>query len=198
MKLAHRAIILIKPCHMKKLSSLFLLYFLCLTSLISQSSRDKNHETVNNNWLIHNSNEFAIHYPDSFELHSSGKMGTLFYLISKQTSPFDKFRENINLITEDLSEYKIDLKEYIELSEKQLMDIISASDFIDKKLIFAHGKEFYRVIYGLNQNSLTLKIMQYIWVINKKAYVLTYSAEVDQFDNYKPICEAIMDSFIFK
>jgi serine/threonine-protein kinase len=183
---------------MKKIISFLYLCLICITNLSSQSSKDKNPEVINNNWLIYNSNEFAIQYPDSFELHTSKEMGTLFYLLSKQSSPFDKFRENINLITEDLSEYKIDLKEYIELSEKQLLGIISESDFIDKKLISAHGKEFYRVIYGLSQNSLNLKIMQYIWVKNKKAYVLTYSAEVEQFANYKPTCEAIMDSFIFK
>lgn len=53
-------------------------------------------------------------------------------------------------------------------------------------------------IYSGKQGMFDLQFEQYYWVINKKAYVLTLTCTIEQFDNYQEIGEAIMDSFEVK
>lgn len=169
--------------------NLFFVFYLVSLSLCGQS------KTGNPDWLTLEETEFSVSYPREWELVQSGQMGTSFILFAKQSSAQDQFRENVNLLIQNLAGMKIDLDKYVEISEGQIKTMITNGNIIESKRIVENGSSFHKEIYTGDQGVLKLKFEQYYWVKKEKAYVLTFTAEVNQFDNYKGIGEEILKSF---
>jgi hypothetical protein len=142
-----------------------------------------------------NENGYSIQYPDSWDLDKSGQMGTSFILFSKPSSAIDQFRENVNLIVQDLSGKNINLDKYVEISEGQIKTMITNGNIISSKRLKSNGIEFQNVIFTGNQGNYNLKFEQYYWVSKQRAYVLTLTCEVNEFENYKTTAEKILNSF---
>lgn len=152
------------------------------------------------NWNTLDGTDYSIQYPDSFELNQSGQMGESFILFSKHTSEEDPFRENINLLVQDLTGQNndIDLDKYVELSEGQVQSMLTDGNIIESKRLTTDSKEYHKIIYTGKQDELDLKWLQYYWVGNNKAYVLTLTCEENQYDAYATVGEKIMNSFRLK
>jgi hypothetical protein len=130
-------IIISKP---KKTNMRRFVYFFPIFLSISfiacgQNIKKENQVKVSENWKVLDEAAFAIHYPDTFELDRSGLMGMSFILFSKQISGNDLFRENINLIIQDLKGYNINFDQHVEISEKQVSTIITEGKIIESKRI---------------------------------------------------------------
>lgn len=60
-------------------------------------------------------------------------MGTRFVLYFNKATPNDLFRENINLMIQDLSGLTINLDNYVKISEEQIKTLITAGQLIESK-----------------------------------------------------------------
>jgi len=149
-------------------------------------------------WKTLNNSEFSINYPKNWELNSSGQMGTRFIIFSQLTDKNDQFKENVNLIIQDLTGYDFDLNKYVELSENQIKTMITESNILINKRITKNKKEYQKIIYTGRQGVYDLKFIQYYWLENNKAYVLTFTAEVNEFTKFKKTSENILNSFKLK
>ena len=149
-------------------------------------------------WKSLNEANYSIHYPDTFDLDMSGQMGVSFILFSKVISPQDMFRENVNLLVQDLTGQNIDLDKYVDISEDQIKTMIIEGNLLDSKRLTGSNNEYHRLVYTGKQGQYDLKWQQFYWVKNKKAYVLTLTCEANQYDNYVSVGEKIMKSFILK
>lgn len=76
--------------------------------------------------------------------------------------------------------------------------MVTNGNLLESKRLSANGTEFQRVIYSGDQGVYKLKTEQYYWIKNTKAYVLTLTCEINQFDTYKETGEKIMNSFRLK
>ena len=146
-------------------------------------------------WKTLSENDFKIEYPDNWELNRSGLMGTKFILFSKLSKSTDKFRENINLIIQDLTGSNITLDKYVEISENQIRTLVTNGKIIESKRVSDNEFEYHKMVYTGKQGAFDLKFIQYFWVLDNKAYVLTFTAEITEFDNFVQIGERIMNSF---
>lgn len=151
-----------------------------------------------NEWDFLNEKDYSIQYPEKWDLNKSGQMGTSFILFSQLTSKNDKFKENVNLIIQDLTGHNIDLNKYVEISEGQIKTMITDGNIISSNRIKNKVTEFQKVIYTGKQGIFNLKFEQYYWVQHDKAYVLTLTCEVNEFKNFKDIGEKMLDSFKIK
>jgi len=149
-------------------------------------------------WKTLNNSEFSINYPKNWELNSSGQMGTRFIIFSQLTDKNDQFKENVNLIIQDLTGYDFDLNKYVELSENQIKTMITESNILINERITKNKKEYQKIIYTGRQGVYDLKFIQYYWLENNKAYVLTFTAEVNEFTKFKKTSENILNSFKLK
>ena len=153
---------------------------------------------IQDNWKSLDEADYSIQYPDTFQLDKSGQMGMSFILLSKQTSQQDLFKENINLIIQDLSGQNINLDKFVEISEGQIMTMITDGVLIESQKLTKDNKKFQRVIYTGKQGQYDLKWQQLYWVENKKAYILTLTCEANQYENYLSVGENIMKTFTIK
>ncbi len=172
---------------MNKLMSIFTITFL----LIINSSNIYGQTQ----WKTLDNKNFSIMYPATWDLNSAGLMGTKFIILSPLSNSNDKFQENVNLITQDLTGLNVPLDKYVETSENQIKTLLSNGKLLESKRISDNNSEYHILVFTGKQGIFNLKFMQYFRIINNKAYVLTYTAEINQYDKFLPIAKKIMDSF---
>jgi len=141
---------------------------------------------------------YTLKYLSTFDLDESGQMGTKFIIFAKLESPEDAFRENVNLIVQDLKGMDLNLDKYTQLSEEQVKTMVTNSKLIESKRIKTDKDEYHIINYTGDQGMYHLHFEQWYRVLNDKAYVLTFTAEQSQYERYQSFCETVMNSFRIK
>lgn len=149
-------------------------------------------------WDTYNANLYAINYPTSWSLDTSGQGGTKFVFLSPAESDGDAFKENVNLIIQDLKGYNLDLNGYTKLSTEQVKTMITNSKILESKRVKQGATEYHKIIYTGDLQTYHLTFEQYYWVVNDRAYVLTFTAEQTKFKTYQAVGEKILNSFVLK
>jgi len=147
-------------------------------------------------WVVLDQPDFTISYPRNWTLDQTGKMGTAFVLFSEQIN--SDFRNNVNLIVQDLNGLGYDLDKYVTLSEGQVKTMITNSQIIESKRLRSASGEFQEVVFTGEQGIFHLKWMQRYWVKGAKAFVLTFTASEATYDQYKQVGEKMLESFKLK
>lgn len=110
----------------------------------------------------------------------------------------DKFKENVNLIIQDLSVYNIDLDAYTSISEQQLKNAVTNFKLIESKQIKTDKDLYHHIIYEGQRGIFKLQFQQQYRVKNNKAYVLTYTAEQQSVKCFNEVATNILNSFRLK
>jgi hypothetical protein len=164
----------------------------------AQTTNQNSQNPNQNGWKMLDQKEYSIQYPGDWELSTSGQMGTTFMILSARSSDQDQFRENVNLLIQDLSGQNINLDKYVEISEGQIKTMITDGNIIESKRLNLNGLTFHKEIYTGRQGIYNLKIEQYYCVERQKAYILTLTCEVKEFEKFKDTGERILNSFKLK
>jgi hypothetical protein len=168
--------------------------FLSYTFLLTLTSWGQKTET---GWKVLNQTNFSIQYPANWDLDQTGYQGTTFQIFSELTSIEDPFRENVDLIIHDLRGTTIYLDKFVRMSESKFPTILTNYNLIESKRI-KDKSEYHKMIFTGDKGNLKLKFEQYIWMKGIKCYVLTFTSEQTQFDNYQLTGEKILNSFKIK
>lgn len=174
-------------------------YTFLLVALVSCTQKQKpSEESVSTDWKTYTSSKYSIGYPTTWDLDESGRMGMAIQVLAQQGSPEDLFRENVNLVIQDLKKLPIkDLKQYTEYSLAQIKTMMENSHVVSDERISRNGQDCQRVVFNSEQDGMRFTFEQYYLIQKKKAYVLTLTCEADSFDTYSPIGESILASFSF-
>lgn len=148
-------------------------------------------------WKTLSELNYNITYPSAWELNQSKVSGTNFILFARGTVD-GKFRENINLLIQDLTGKGITLDKYVEITEQQIATMLNNAKIISSKRMKTATGEYHEIIYSGDQASFSLKWKQYYWVIGEKAYVLTFTGTQATYDSFLPTADKVMNSFAFK
>lgn len=149
-------------------------------------------------WESLDKEQYSIKYPMSWELSTAGEMGTEFFIFSPQSSDQDPFRENINLMIQDISAYNINMDAYIEASVEKIKKIITDCKLLSSERIETDNDEYHRLVYNGKQGVFNLRFEQYLWVLDGDAYILTFTSEKAKFKKYKTVGQTILNSFDIK
>lgn len=169
-----------------------------LSSIFACGQTNKQARATDAGWKKYEATNYSIQYPREWELDVSGAMGALLILLSPVESDKDQFRENVNLIVQDLSGHDINLDKFAEISEGQIKTLITNSELIESKKMKNNSQEYHKIIYSGDQGVYHLKYEQYYWVKNNNAYILTLTCEINKFTDYLKTGEQILNSFMFK
>jgi hypothetical protein len=165
---------------------------------ISNQQQIADKPATNSNWKQLDKPNYSIQYPGDWELEQSGTMGSVFAILAPLESKEDKFRENVNLVVEDLKGQSIDLDRYAELAKGQLKSTMTNFNLVESKKNTNGTREYFKVIFTWNYEKFQLKVEQYYWVVDGKAYVLTFTSEQAKFANFSETGEKILNTFTFK
>lgn len=139
-----------------------------------------------------NRNGYQIFYSDNLRLDETGRNGSEFYLFTQKENAEDNFAENLNLMTQNLETLNIDLNKFVEITENQIKD---NGKLIESKRVTINGNECQILVYEATMNGMELKFLQYDFVKNNRAYFLTYSAKINDFEKYLAEMEMVIKSF---
>lgn len=139
---------------------------------------------------------YSINYPESWILQDNVGNGIEFFLLTKKTDAKDSFSENLNLIIQNIESLNLDLDKYVGITENQFKD--NKAKVLINKRNKNKFNDFHVFVFEANVNGNDLKFMQYIFIENNKAYVLTFSATLANFDRYIAEMQKAMNSFTLK
>ena len=170
------------------------LFTLALLVLITSAKS----QTKESAWFSLKDKSYTLRYPNNWELDQTGQGGTSFILLSVLEDAYDKFRENVNLIVQDVKGKNIDLAKFTEISTEQIKTMIPNSKIISSELEKRKSGEYRRIVYTCDQGKFHLQFEQRYWVINNKAYILTFTAEETKYANFIGTATKILESFTIK
>ena len=145
--------------------------------------------------ITHRADNFSIAYPLLWELNTEGGYGTKFFLFSPLTSSADQFRENINLIIEDVSKQNMTLADYTIASKQQIKNGMPDAEFLESNTLQAQGIDYQRIVYTATQQPYKLEFEQWYFIVKGQAYILTFTAETAQFKTYQKQAEEVLSTF---
>lgn len=149
-------------------------------------------------WVTHETDQYSITYPSNWTIDSSGLMGTKFFLFSVASDSEDNFKENVNLITQDLTGYDVAMDELVKSSEDMIGRLITDANIVLSQRKTHQGQEYHQMVYTGKQGIMDLKFAQCYWLINHTVYVLTFTCERGQYDNFQALADQILTSFTVK
>ncbi|MBC7417324.1 MAG: hypothetical protein H7325_04120 [Pedobacter sp.] len=122
----------------------------------------------------------------------------IFGLYSPRESESDQFSENINLVSDSLSNGIVSLDEYILFSEKQIRsNAINLKEFSVKSLSSDDWGEYGNVTFKMTYGSFQLVTMQWYFCVNRKVLVLTFTAQDSASSEIIDLGKKIIQSFLF-
>lgn len=153
-------------------------------------------------WKKYDGKAFSISSPSNWERTKNLTEDTFIFKSIKESSS-DKFQENFNVIIQDLSSQKMSLEDYSKLTYNQVKQAVGENYISQYKNVSLSNQEAKEMSYILPSNPernqfMNLKVWQK-WIIkDDRAYVLTFTAQKEKFDNYVKIAEEMFTSFIVK
>ena len=165
------------------------LFSLALTILISSPAFSQDEKVKK--W---DTDKYYVEIPANWSFDGSGANGTKFMMYSPSDGEGDTFKENINLIVQDSSAQPMSLDDYTELSLTQYMSMgVTVSENVQTA-----NPMRQKLVLSTEQGGYKLRLVQYYWMIDDHAYVLTLTCLQDEHDDYWEAGIKAMDSFKVK
>ncbi|NER36678.1 MAG: trypsin-like serine protease [Oscillatoria sp. SIO1A7] len=151
--------------------------------------------------LYENSNQkIKIKYPQAWRLEELNRKNSIIKLTEivsfapprRAEAPFTE----VTITAEEFSE-PLTLDEYREVAAKEVKKF-SGYNVTTKDKITLGGQPAYKIYYSRDDGDKRLKVVQAFAVRgSNRAYVITYTAELDKHDSFLKEVEAMIDSFQF-
>lgn len=142
-------------------------------------------------WKTATTDSYSVKYPRGWELDMTARMGTLFFIFAPPTSANDKFKENLNLMTEDVSTYNVTLDKYVDGSKGSVTNALKNAKFQSDTKEKINGRECRHLMYTGEQKDFDLQFEAYIFMVRNRAYIFTFTGEQKNYNIYsKTVREA--------
>jgi hypothetical protein len=122
--------------------------------------------------------------------------GAAVIFISPKTNNLDYFRENVNIVVQDLTDVAISLQSYTDLVLDQMARIYGDNiQILESNPLTIAGEPGHKIIFIGKGPDLEMKYMITWMMKDTKAYQITYTSEASQYDQYMLYMEMITRSF---
>ncbi len=158
-------------------------------------------------WYVMKGNEFStykdkggiglsIRYPAKWTV-APYTNDTLVTFYSPLENSLDIFKENFNVVVQDLSEqkHKVGLDQYTKIAISQMQAVFKSGFVLEvSKPAFVNGIPGYQIVFLVKGTDNELKI-KCVWTIKgARAYQFTYGALASQYDKYIGQVDAMLRS----
>ena len=183
--------------NMKYLLTLLFLGALIIARAQAISVKDTT-KTIASVWQVLERPVYTIEYPSTWTIDSSKKFGSDMFAFSPLESESDNFRENVNVMIQDLSGFGLTLAIYADTSVSQIKNMLNNCTIVENKSVKEGNKEFHKVVFTGQQGNFTLKSVQYYFLVKDIAYIITLTTLLEKYDQYIQSGERMLNSFRLK
>lgn len=182
-------------------AKLLLLTYVTFLALFANLSSEELKKGVNSSKeqsteFVSKQGGYSIQFPLGWELRE-GFMGTDVVALAPVIDLQELFRVNINIIYSKL-EVSATRDEYYDLNLKVLNQQLEDFDLESNKDVKLDGVDAKEFIFTHTLGIVNAKVLQYLVLNGDKAYVITFTADPNQFKNYKDVFDQIAASFKFE
>ena len=174
-----------------KNASKFIAFWSLLMSVTSAFAQ----KDLSDEMIIFAGKNYKVQYPKSWTLDTSRAMGPAVFIFSPLENGEDKFRENVNVLIQNLKGEDINLARYKEITDKQVIDLATDGEIFESAITRKNNQEYYRISYAMTQGKFRVRITSVCFIQNEEAYLVTFSSEIDKYDTYKKTGNQILASF---
>jgi hypothetical protein len=135
---------------------------------------------------------FTIFYPANWEQRM---VGTTLVALSPQESPADTFRENVNVVFENLS-MPMSAQQYAMLSLNAMQTQLNGFQLLQQGPVVVGGHQAHFFIYQ-HMMGQPLQVMAYFLVLGNRGYVITCTASPGDFARYQAFFGQIANTIRF-
>ncbi len=152
------------------------------------------------NWnkYVDKTARISMKYPISWQQEDIHNVvtGEDVIFISPQQNSTDKYRENISIRIETLTNPQTTLSSYTQSTIAEIKKYYQGAKIIESSSVTLAKRPANLVVYtGKDENSLPIKNLE-VWTIDRgKAYILTYKAEPQQYYQFLETTLAMINSF---
>ncbi|MGD8397362.1 MAG: hypothetical protein PVG11_00760 [Anaerolineae bacterium] len=137
--------------------------------------------------------DFGIKVPAGWQVVEREANNTILF-VSPAPADSTAFRENVGVTIQDLGTDLLTLEDYTGGFLSQAPDLVDNYHLIDSEGTTLADQPAYRVLYTGEQMGLPLQWLQ-VWMLKDgRAYIVTYTAEPDQFDEALNIAAYMISS----
>lgn len=147
----------------------------------------------NKNERLQPNNKYDITFPFNWEVKRN-YMGCDIIAISPLEDDRDIFRENVNLIIEELP-YSMSLIEYYVINIINMESRFPGFEILESNDIVINNNKAKRIIFINVTDRYNFKYLQYYFCTEKYGYVLTFTALTISYEDYSNKFEEIVKTF---
>jgi len=138
---------------------------------------------------------FSINYPALWSLEENTN-GTAVLFYSPQENDLDFFKENVNVVVQDISGNPLNLKDYSQLAIEQMEAVFEDNMIIlESEPTFFAGQSGYKLVFIGKSPETDLRYM-IVWTVKGlTAYQVTYTALNSQYERYISKVKKMLKSF---
>lgn len=157
----------------------------------------KQYSSANTEFSIYENPVYGVRikYPQHWKSQQIGDpfTGEVVKFWSLPTSSTKKMTAEVNINVENLKE-ATSLAEYTNLSVNEITQFLTDARIHDSHSTILSNFPAHQVIYSGKEEGYNVK-RKAVWTVkNKKAYIITYTAEESQYDDFLKIAETMIDS----
>lgn len=175
----------------KRILAIIAIFALSICTACGAGKKD-NKKVELSNLTAYDKPEYSISLPKDWAKTDNENASSAFLYKSSKN---DYFTENITVIVQDLSTYDYTLDTYKELSVSQYEELGYTIEECEKVTI--NENECYSITSYSENDDKKIYCKQVFTLLNKKAYLFTFAAEKNDFNNLLDEVDAIFDTITF-
>lgn len=134
--------------------------------------------------------DYCFYVPDSWTPETSTGVTTAKYS--------DSILVNVSLMAATLSDNKQNAKDYFDKYTEDFKSIYNNWDLVSSEDTLLDSHAAYKAVYTGSVTGVEAKYMQVVCIKSGIAYIFTYTAQADRYDEYLSDAEKMIENFEFK
>lgn len=146
--------------------------------------------------FVNPTGDYSVEFPSNWEI-IKGQMGVDVVAVVPFLAPGDLFHENVNIISAEF-EIPISLEEFYSYNINSLTDLMVDFDLEENKDVKLDGVNAKKIVFTHRLGVVNVKVVQYLILVNKRAYLMSFTSDTLEYPKVKDQFEAIAASFKFE
>lgn len=143
-------------------------------------------------------NGYSFSYSTEWEQQSVN--GQIVFFLKQKKNAKSSFKNNINILIQDLSKNPMNLESYHRLTKDQIKQALSLNTVESESSISVSGFLAKEIIYSIPQDLakgryVDLKLKQVYFIKNNTAYLITYTALKGEFEEYLRSANMVFNTY---
>jgi hypothetical protein len=147
-------------------------------------------------WVTYKCEKYSISHPSAWGTDTSHNMGVDLFIISPPDSVGDKFRENVNVVANNVEGMGITLDSFVNASMREIKSLATDLTILESKVYKTGNKVYHKIDFTAKQGIFSLHFVQYYFASSTTLYTVTLTTEAGKFNQYKTAGVKMLDSFL--